>query len=382
MIQLVHFSNDLGPSVTEDRATTSDDAYGDAAVVGVWRSHDPSLHEQAVKPWELLTDLPVRAPFLHEMRYLSAPSFAVYEEHYACSVRLRGQSPQDLIALAVPIRLPPTTTCWKNPWPAQQMPATQGGAVDVLFGSGQKHLIVLVDSKLARRELGEERTQTLERLCRSRWLPSTERRVAQLRDFLLGLIETATASPRLLKNPKTARAIEANLVRNLAAAVCLPAAEPATQRANSARIGRERQIARVLEFLRAADPVNLSIPQLCEATGVEQRSLEYAFRETFDLTPLGFLKLRRLHSARHRLMLADPAAMAVSDVAYQEGFYHLGRFASAYRSTFGEYPSATLQQPCPEELKTVTVARPLRTTRRTAQSERHNPRAASDRDLP
>ena len=346
------------------RAKPSEDPCGNSAVCGVWRSRDPSLHEQAVKPWELLTDLPASEPFLHEMRYLSAPSFTVYEEHFSCAVRLRGQSPRGFIVLAVPIRLPPKTTCWKAPWSPEQMPTLADGALDVLLGGGHKQLVVLVAPALAQRELGEERAQTLERLCRSRWLPSTERRVAQLRDFLLGLLGAVTAAPLLLRNPEAVRSIEADLIRNVVAAVHVSDGNPSGPRANAAHIGRARLASRALEYVRAADPISLSIPQLCEAAGVEQRSLEYAFRDTFDLTPLGFLKLRRLHSARHRLLLADPADMAVSDIAYQEGFYHLGRFAAAYRAHFGEYPSATLQRPCPQELETVEAVPPLGPARR------------------
>jgi AraC family ethanolamine operon transcriptional activator len=360
--ELVHFSNDLRWTVARYPQPSSAGARSNPAVVGVWRSRDPSLHEQAAKPWELLTDPTTGEPFLHEMRYLSVPSFTVYEEHFSCSVRLRGQSPQGFIVLAVPIRLPAKTTCWKDPWSPEQIPTLADGALDVLLSGGHKQLVVLVDPALAQRELGEERAERLERLCRSRWLPSTERQVAQLRDFLLGLMRAVIVAPQLLKNPEAARSIEADLIRNVVAAVHVSDGNPSGPRANAARIARGRLVSRALEYVRATDPVSLSIPQLCEGAGVEQRSLEYAFRDTFDLTPLGFLKLRRLHSARHRLMLADPANMAVSDVAYQEGFYHLGRFASAYRSTFGEYPSATLQQPCPEELKTVTATQLLRST--------------------
>jgi hypothetical protein len=111
---LVHFSNDLRRTVTR-YPQHSGDAACNSATIGVWRSLDPSLHEEAVKPWELLTDLPAGEPFLHEMRYLSAPSFTVYEEHFSCAVRLRGQSPPGFIVLAVPIRLPPKSTCWKDP---------------------------------------------------------------------------------------------------------------------------------------------------------------------------------------------------------------------------------------------------------------------------
>ena len=346
------------------RAKPSEDACGDPAVCGVWRSRDPSLHEEAVKPWELLTDLLAGEPFLHEMRYLSAPSFTVYEEHFSCSVRLRGQSPRGFIVLAVPIRLPPESTCWKVPWAQEQIPTLADGALDVLLGGGHKQLVVLVAPALAQRELGEERAEALERLCRSRWLPSTERRVAQLRDFLLGLTGAVTAAPLLLRNPVTVRSIEADLMRNVAAAVHVPGGNPSGPRANAARMGRGRLVARVLEYVRATDPVSLSIPQLCEAAGVEQRNLEYAFRDTFDLTPFAFLKLRRLHSARLRLLLAEPADMAVSDIAYQEGFYHLGRFAAAYQSIFGEYPSETLQRPCPKELKTLKAMPLLSPARR------------------
>lgn len=111
---------------------------------------------------------------------------------------------------------------------------------------------------------------------------------------------------------------------------------------------RHRHLAQVLDYLRAAEPVDSTIPELCQSLGVSQRSLEYAFRETFDLTPVAFLRLRRLHSARRRLMAADPADMSVADIALQEGFYHLGRFASAYRATLGERPSQTLRRPCPD----------------------------------
>ncbi len=77
------------------------------------------------------------------------------------------------------------------------------------------------------------------------------------------------------------------------------------------------------------------------------------------LTTPVFLKLRRLHSARCRLIAANPTDMAVADIAYQQGFYHLGRFAAAYMSAFDEYPSETLRRPCPKELGALMAARPL-----------------------
>ena len=350
--------------MTEDRTRVSEGRCQAPATTGIWVSTDPSLHEQAVKPWELLTSSLARGPFQHKMRYLSAPSFTIYEDRFACRVRLRGHSPPGVIALAVPIRVPPQTLCWKDRWSAEQMPAITADVLDVLLDAGHEQLIVLVDGSLMRRELGEERAQRLERMCRSRGLPSTQRRVAQLKSFLLALIDAANATPALLRNPTAVRSIETDLIRSIVAAVAVPLEEPTARPAHRGRAGRSRLLAHLLEYVRATEPLDLSIPQLCEDAGLDQRSLEYACRENFDLTPVAFLKLRRLHSARRRLLAADPMDMAVTDIAYQEGFYHRGRFAADYLSAFGEHPSETLRRPCPQGLKTVMTACPLSTASR------------------
>ena len=143
--------------MTENRASTCEGGPQVPAATGKWVCGDPSLHAQAVKPWDLLTSSLSRGHFRHGMRYLSASAFSVYAERFACQVRLRGQSPLDLIALAVPIRVPPHTLCWKHRWSTEQMLAITGDALDVLLDSGHEQLVVLVDRLPTRRELWEER---------------------------------------------------------------------------------------------------------------------------------------------------------------------------------------------------------------------------------
>ena len=49
------------------------------------------------------------------------------------------------------------------------------------------------------------------------------------------------------------------------------------------------------------------------------------------------------HLARRALMMATPATVTVAAIAMDHGFWELGRFATTYRSLFGESPSATLR---------------------------------------
>ena len=88
----------------------------------------------------------------------------------------------------------------------------------------------------------------------------------------------------------------------------------------------------------------LGVPEWCKAVDASQRTLEYAFRDTFDLTPLAFLRLRRLHEVRRRLFTSCHKGASVADIAHEQGFYELGRFASDYRQLFGELPSQALRR--------------------------------------
>ena len=63
------------------------------------------------------------------------------------------------------------------------------------------------------------------------------------------------------------------------------------------------------------------------------------------MTPLQFLRLRRLHAVRRELLVAHrDKDVTVNEIAFAHGFYELGRFAGYYKQEFGELPSATLQR--------------------------------------
>ena len=100
-------------------------------------------------------------------------------------------------------------------------------------------------------------------------------------------------------------------------------------------------ILRRLEELLEANPDRiLYLTELCSATGVSERTLRTCCHEHLGISPTRYLWLRRMHLARRGLRVADTAATTVTDVATSYGFWELGRFSVAYRSLFGESPSA------------------------------------------
>jgi AraC family ethanolamine operon transcriptional activator len=108
--------------------------------------------------------------------------------------------------------------------------------------------------------------------------------------------------------------------------------------------GRDQAMRRCLERIDRADWTELSPALLREIGGVGERTLQYAFRERFGLTPAAFLKARRLAAVRERLLRADESRETVGDASAALGFWHLGHFAADYRRAFGEVPSETLRR--------------------------------------
>ena len=70
------------------------------------------------------------------------------------------------------------------------------------------------------------------------------------------------------------------------------------------------------------------------------------------LSPHRYLWLRRMHQVRRSLVLANAAVTTVTEIAMDYGFWELGRFSGAYKTLFGEPPSATLRGPADAETHT------------------------------
>ena len=86
----------------------------------------------------------------------------------------------------------------------------------------------------------------------------------------------------------------------------------------------------------------ITVSDISRAAGCSVRSLQAGFQQQFGCSPMRYLTRQRLNHAHH-LLQTRPADTRVSSIAYDVGFTHLGRFATAYRSSFGQSPRDTWQ---------------------------------------
>lgn len=104
-----------------------------------------------------------------------------------------------------------------------------------------------------------------------------------------------------------------------------------------------------VRFMRAHLDSDVSIADVCAATHVSPRTLQYHFEENLGMAPQQYLKILRLNAARRllrRLARHEPSARrrtSIADIAAQCGYEHASRFAGDYKRLFGTLPSETLR---------------------------------------
>ncbi|WP_181431125.1 AraC family transcriptional regulator [Curtobacterium sp. MCBD17_021] len=102
------------------------------------------------------------------------------------------------------------------------------------------------------------------------------------------------------------------------------------------------RLAKAEAFLLDHVPDRITIDDVAAAAGLSVRGLQGAFQRVHGTSPLTYLKGIRLLLAREQL--ESGSAGSVAAVARSVGMHHLSRFASAYRSEFGQLPGEVLRE--------------------------------------
>ncbi|MBS1696577.1 MAG: AraC family transcriptional regulator [Actinobacteria bacterium] len=92
-----------------------------------------------------------------------------------------------------------------------------------------------------------------------------------------------------------------------------------------------------------AEPITMA--SIAANVHMSVRSVQQGFREELGVSPMTYVRDRRLERVHDELTDALPSdGVTVTDVANRWGFHHLGSFAVEYRKRWGITPSETLRQ--------------------------------------
>jgi len=150
----------------------------------------------------------------------------------------------------------------------------------------------------------------------------------------------AERRPRIVMHSEIARALEHDLIPAVIQCLTTGTVEentPAMQSRAAIMVGFE-------EVLAARGEGPLHMPELCATIGVSEQALRSCCKEFIGLSPIQYLRRRRLELVHTALRRADPRSTSITDLAGRYGFSAPARFAHLYRKMFGETPSATLRR--------------------------------------
>ena len=94
-----------------------------------------------------------------------------------------------------------------------------------------------------------------------------------------------------------------------------------------------------IDLINAHPEQLFTIPDLCSIIGVSERTLEYAFKEKYKLTPIQYIKVIRLNNVKKELYKFKGNKINIGDIAGKFNFWHMGQFAKDFKKQFGILPS-------------------------------------------
>lgn len=142
------------------------------------------------------------------------------------------------------------------------------------------------------------------------------------------------SAPEIVENPLIQSTAREALGATIGATYPL-ITEEALDRARPAAL--RRAVAYIDEHLDR--PV--TVADVAAAARMSVRGLQAAFRRELGVSPLRFLRQRRLAAARAGLLASDETG-TVGVIARHRGFAHASRFAAEYHAAFGSVPATTL----------------------------------------
>ena len=301
--------------------------------VGQIESTDVDECAESHAPWEMNHAQLSLGKFRSHTHCVRNDRVIIYRQCWNQKVLARGTSPAGYVAVGTTttgsahvnwcgVDLSRERLAWTPP----------SGEIDFFTSQRSSHVVALIRADVLANYLGDADLATEERALH---IHCPEQNRNELVATIQSILVRYAHQPDLLDDPRECQDFESEVLGALAGCANwgpLPD-DDAPRRAEIVRSA----IAHV-EGVRD----RITVPQLAGALGVSRRTLEVAFREGLNITPLQFMRRSRMNRALRSLRSAAPGSNTVTEVATKLGFTDLGRFAADYRNLFGFNPSESL----------------------------------------
>jgi AraC family ethanolamine operon transcriptional activator len=275
-------------------------------------------------------------PFHSTMEYIRIPGLMVYRQHINQTIHVRGKG-SDAHVMIGAVATPDSRVEWNgvNIDARHLALALPSSELDFSIFADSRPVVLLARPDRLARYLGEESVADL----------STARPVIdcdpKFSAWLIGasnrLIDKYLDQEELLKDDRECDAVESEVLGGLAWEFAAGDAELSAE----SKPKRTQALLRAIEYAESSEQP-IPIPDLVRVAGVSQRTLEYAFRETLNISPAKYLRWHRINRLHGVLLASEPRSTSITATASRFGFTEMGRLAVEYRQLFGESPSATL----------------------------------------
>ncbi|MDJ0556686.1 MAG: AraC family transcriptional regulator [Microcoleaceae cyanobacterium MO_207.B10] len=162
----------------------------------------------------------------------------------------------------------------------------------------------------------------------------------EIKDYLKQLFWLAVDKPDWLQKPHIAKLVADDFVPLLISQIPIKLNCKCFLKSSQ----RAKLIAEAEQKMSANLEQPLTLKQLSEDLGSSSSALSRGFQELFGMSPMRYLKVRRLNAVRQHLKASELESCVLATLISQFGFYHQSHFTQDYKAMFGELPSETLRK--------------------------------------
>lgn len=305
----------------------TEDAYEQATSLGEWFVDYEQLSAGKFKGWMMDARL---------------QDIQIFREIYNQSVYQNGTCKEGTVAFGLPFRSEGNSGFWGHRIKSRDFLCFKGGEELDYRSSEDVDMVGIV-------VMEDEFLELADTLGYSNIAPALEAKVLRapeacepLSIMLNSMSQIMSTTPEILRHASVQKTIKESILATIL--YFLNSVEKEDMNfTNPSYISHRKVVEKAKAYMTANFDRPVSMVELCRATAVSQRTLQYCFESVFNTNPVNYLKLMRLNGVRRSLKTNRSGNASVQTAAEEWGFWHLSRMAKEYKELFGELPSETLK---------------------------------------